>query len=66
MLARLMESQIWHQLAVSVALWVKGSEKGQWPLLALMQDTSVPPCMPLVLLKLLPQCWSSEGVSLSR
>ena len=34
--------------------------------LALMPDTSVPPCMPLVPLKLLPQCWSSEGVSLSK
>ena len=35
-LTRLMESQIWHQLASSVALWGEGSEKGQWPLLALM------------------------------
>ena len=32
-LARLMESQIWHQLAGSVALLGEGSEKGQWPLL---------------------------------
>ena len=31
-LARLMESQIWHQPASSVALWREGSEKGQWPL----------------------------------
>ena len=29
-LVRLMESQICHQLAVSVALWGEGSEKGQW------------------------------------
>ena len=28
-LARLMESQIWHQLAGSVALCGEGSEKGQ-------------------------------------
>ena len=52
--------------AGSVALWGEGSEKGQWPLLALMPDTSVPPCVPLVPFKLLPQCWSSEGVSLGR
>ena len=52
--------------AGSVALWGEGSEKGQWPLLALMPDTSVPPCVPLVPFKLLPQCWSSEGVSLSK
>ena len=63
-LARLMESQIWHQLASSVG--GKGSETGQWPLPALMPDTSVSPCMTLVPGKLLPWCWSSEGVSLSR
>ena len=28
-LASLMESQIWHQLANSVTLWVEDSEKGQ-------------------------------------
>ena len=33
---------------------------------ALMPDMSVPPCMRLVSFKLLPQCWSSEGVSLSK
>ena len=49
-----------------LALWGKCLEKGQWPLLALMQDTSVPPCVPLVPFKLLPLCWSSEGVSLTR
>ena len=55
-----------------------GSEKGQWPLptcisgrklsltLSLMSDNSVPPCTSLVLFKLLPQFWSSEGVSLSK
>ena len=49
-LARLMESQIWHQLASSVG---GGLEKGQWPLLALMPDTSIPSFMPLVPFKLL-------------
>ena len=61
-LARLMESQILHQLASSVALLGEGLEKGQWPLFALMPDTSVFPSMPLVPFKMLPQCWSSEGV----
>ena len=61
-LAGLMESQIWHQVASSVG----GLEKGQWPLLALMPDTSVPPCMLLVPFKLPPLCWNSEGVGLSR
>ena len=31
-----------------------------------MPDTSGSPCMPLVPFKLLPQCWSSEGMSLSK
>ena len=31
-----------------------------------MPDTSVPPRMPLVLSKLLPWCWSSEGVNPSK
>ena len=31
-----------------------------------MPDASVPPRVPLVPLKLLPWCWSSEGVSLSK
>ena len=65
-LAPLMESQILHQLASSIALWGEGLEKGQWPLLSLMPDSSVPPYMPLVPFKLLLQCWSSERVSLSR
>ena len=44
----------------------EGLAKGQWPLLTLMPDTSVSPCMPLVTFNLLYQCWSSEGMSLSR
>ena len=32
----------------------------------LMPDTSVPPCMPLVPLRLVPQCWSSEGMCMSK
>ena len=31
-----------------------------------MLDSSVPPCMPLVPLKLLPQCCSSDGMTLSK
>ena len=42
-LARLMESQIWHQLAGLVARWWEGSEKGQWPLFTLMPDILVSP-----------------------
>ena len=56
---------------------VGGLRKGQWPLPTflrencapaptLMPDISVPPHMPLVPFKLLPWCWSSEGVSLGR
>ena len=41
MLGRLMESQLWHQPAGSVAPGRVGLEKGQWPLLTLMPDTSV-------------------------
>ena len=36
------------------------------PALTLMQATSVFPCMSLLPFKLLPLCWSSEGVSLSK
>ena len=61
-LARLMESEIWHWLAGSVG---EDLEKGQWPLLALMPDTSVSPCIPLVPFKP-PHCCSSEGASMSR
>ena len=61
--ARLMESQIWHQPTGSV--WGE-LRKGQWPLLTPMPDTSASPCMLLMLFKLPPRCWSSEGLSLSR
>ena len=44
----------------------EGLEKGQWPLLALMPDTSVSSSMSLVPFKLPPRRWSSEGVSVSR
>ena len=65
-LARLMESQIWLRLQ---ALWLwslfsLGESCSPAP--ALIPDTSVPPCMPLVPFRLLPQCWSSKGVSLSK
>ena len=65
-LATLMESQIWHQLACCLVLWAYVLERRQGPLLTLMPDTSVPPCIPLVPFNLLPPGWSSEGVSLSR
>ena len=65
MLARLTESQVWHQLAGSVR-GGEGLEKRQWPLLTFMPDTSVSPHMPLVPFKLLLQFWSSEGVRLTR
>ena len=55
-----------HQPAGFVVLWEEGSEKGQWPLLAPMPDTSVSPCIPLLLFKVPPWCWSSEEGSLSR
>ena len=63
-LARLMESQIWHQPTISVL--GERSTKGQCPLFPLMPNTSVPPCIPLVPFKLPPWCWSSEGMSLNR
>ena len=37
--------------------WWEGLEKGQWPLLNLIPDTSVPPCMPLVP----SSCYPSAG-----
>ena len=40
-------------------------EKAAPPALTLEPENSVPPHMPLMLFKLLPQCWSSEQVSLS-
>ena len=77
-LARLMESQIQHPSAGSVALWwrVQKRNNGLYPsfcleescppALILMPGTSVPLQMPLVPYKLLPHCWSSEAVSLSK
>ena len=61
-LTRLMESQMCTSLP---ALWREGLDKGRWLLLALMPDTSVSPYITMVPFKLLPWCWSSEGVSLS-
>ena len=61
-LARLMDSQIWHQISDTVE---ESLGKGQWPLLSLMPDTSVSSSIPLVIFKLLPQCWNSEGVILT-
>ena len=52
-LARLMESQIQHQSAGSVALCGEGSEKGQWCL----PDNSVSPCIQQVL----SSCYGSAG-----
>ena len=54
-LASLMESEIWHKLAGSVTLWGESLEKGQWPLLTLIPDTSISSSMLLVPFKLLPQ-----------
>ena len=77
MLARLMESQIWHLPAISVALGGMVQKRANGlclpfclgescpPAFALMPDTSVPPCMALVPFKLLPRCWSSDGLNLS-
>ena len=47
-LAKLTESQRWHQLKGSVALLREDLERGQWPLLALMPNTSVSSCTLLV------------------
>ena len=74
---RLMESQIWHPSACSVALWEDGSERGSglcppfylrenFLSSPLLPDNSVPPRVPLVPFKLLPQCWSSERVNLNK
>ena len=40
-LARLMESQIWHPPASSVTLLGEGSEKGQWPLPAFLSGRNL-------------------------
>ena len=42
-LARLMECQIWHQPAGSVALWGNSSEKRQWPLHAFLSGKKLSP-----------------------
>ena len=47
-------------------LWGDGSAKGQWPMLSLMPDTSLSPCVPLMPFRRLPWCWSSEGAILTR
>ena len=41
-------------------------QKRTMALLTLMTDTSVSPGIPLVPFKLLPKCWISEGVNLSK
>ena len=51
-----------HQPAGFVVLWEEGSEKGQWPLLTLIPDTSAYPSMPLVPFNLPPHWWSSQWV----
>ena len=62
-LARLTESQIWHQLASSVQ---EGLRERKWPLPTFMPATSVTACIPQVPFKLPPQYWNSEGVGLIR
>ena len=42
-LGRLMESQIWHQPAGSVALWEEGSIKGQWPQPTFLSERKLSP-----------------------
>ena len=42
-IARLMESQIWHQPACSMALWGISSEKGQWLLPAFLSGRKLSP-----------------------
>ena len=76
--ARLVDFQIWHLIVGFVALGGGLKKMGNGldlpfclreccPLApVLMPDTPVSPYMPLVPFKLLPLCWSSEGVSLSK
>lgn len=77
MLARLMDTQIWHPPAhvlwvneslnkgtmasASISIWNKVASSA----LSLNPDNSVPSHMSLVPFKLLPQCWSLEQVKLS-
>ena len=42
--ARLMESQIWHLPAGSMALLLEGSDKGQWPLPTFLSGRKLSPC----------------------
>ena len=60
-LAKLMESQVPHQFAVSVG----GRFRKGTMACAHLPDTSVSPSMLFMSFNLLPWCWSSEGVSLS-
>ena len=62
-LARLAESQIWHQPAGYMG---EGLKKMVVFVRLHATHISVPSCMPLVPFKLLPQCWGSEEVSLRR
>ena len=63
MLTGLMVSQIWHQLASTVG---GGFRKGTMASAGLDARYFAFSCMPLVPFKLLPQCWSSAAVSLSK
>ena len=77
-LARLMESQIRHLPSGSVSLLGEGLEKGQWLLPAFLSGSKLSPCSHLDAshfstslyatgaFKLLPWCWSSESVNLSK
>ena len=61
---RLMESQLWGggvQKRDNGLPFCLGEDCP--PPFSLMPDTSVSPSMPLVPFKLLPHCWSSEGMS---
>ena len=67
-------SQVNEVSDMTPACWLCGSagqgeeksEKRQWPVLALMTDSSASPSILLVPFKLPLQCWSSDGMSLSR
>ena len=74
-LARLIESQIWHPPAGSMGEELRKADSGLCPPFflgktvpptsTLIPDISFPPYMPLVPFKLLPRHWSSDRVSLS-
>ena len=73
-LARLMESQIWHPPGGSVRVGglrkktMASAHFSVWEktVAQLPSDTSVSPCTTLLPFNFLPQCWSSEGVSLNK